>query len=346
MAIPFSGARCARDCRGPHGPRKNAIRIVAALTGLAIAAALCGAAAAAQGYPTKPIRFIIPFTPGGNTDVLGRLLGQKLAEAWGQQVVIDNRPGAGGTLGVDQAAKAPPDGYTIVMGTFGSVLVANSLYKRLDYDPGRDLAPVVLVATPPGLLVTNPLVPAKNVQDLVAFARAYPAKLNYASSGSGTWNHLFGELFNAMAQAKIVHVPYKGAAPAVTDLLGGQVQMMFSPFPPALPQVKSGRLRALAVSSARRSGLLPEIPTVAESGLPAYAAEGWFAVLAPARTPPAIITQLNDEMNRALKRPEVIAALAADGAEPAGGTPAALAQSIREDSAKWAKLIRELGMSL
>ena len=313
---------------------------------MATAAALCAGAAVAQTYPAKAIRFIIPFTPGGNTDVLGRLLGQKLTETWGQPVVIDNRAGAGGTVGVDQASKAPPDGYTIVMGTFGSVLVANSLYKKLDYDPLRDLAPVVLVSTPPGLLVTHPLVPVKNVQELIAFARSHPGKLNYASSGSGTWNHLFGELFAAMAQAKIVHVPYKGAAPAVTDLLGGQVQMMFSPFPPALPQVKSGRLRALAVSSEKRSGLLPEIPTVSESGLPAYAAEGWFAVLAPAKTPPAIIGQLNRQLNRALQLPEVKASLAADGAEPAGGTPEQLARSIRDGSAKWGTLIRELGMSL
>jgi len=310
------------------------------------ATVLCAGAAAAQTYPVKPIRFIIPFTPGGNTDVLGRLLGQKLTEAWGQPAVIDNRAGAGGTVGVDQASKAPPDGYTIVMGTFGSVLVAKSLYKKLDYDPQRDLAPVVLVSKPPGLLVTNPQVPVKNVQELIAYARTSPGKLNYASSGSGTWNHLFGELFNSMAQAKIVHVPYKGASPAVTDLLGGQVQMMFSPFPPALPHVRSGRLRALAVSSEQRSGLLPEIPTVAEAGLPAYTAEGWFAVLAPAKTLPAIIAQLNRELNRALQAPEVKASLAADGAEPVGGTPQELAQSIREGSAKWGKLIRELGMSL
>lgn len=313
---------------------------------IAAAAALCADAPFAQTYPVKPIRFIIPFTPGGNTDVLGRLLGQKLTEAWGQPVVIDNRAGAGGTVGVDQASKAPPDGYTIVMGTFGSVLVANSLYKKLDYDPQRDLAPVVLVSTPPGLLVTHPQVPVKNVQELIAYARSHPGKLNYASSGSGTWNHLFGELFNSMAQAKTVHVPYKGAAPAVTDLLGGQVQMMFSPFPPALPQVRSGRLRALAVSSEKRSGLLPEIPTVAEAGLPAYAAEGWFAVLAPARTPAAIVVQLNRQLNRALQLPEVKASLAADGAEPAGGTPEQLARSIRDGSVKWGKLIRELGMSL
>ncbi|HWI13195.1 MAG TPA: tripartite tricarboxylate transporter substrate binding protein, partial [Burkholderiales bacterium] len=297
-------------------------------------------------YPARPIRFIIPFPPGGNTDVLGRLLGIKLTETFGQQVVIDNRPGAGGTLGVEQGARATPDGYTIVMGTFGSVLVANSLYKKLPYDPQRDLAPVVLVSTPPGLLITNLSVPAKTVQELVAYARANPGRLNYASSGAGTWNHLFGELFNATANVKTVHVPYKGASPAVTDLIGGQVQMMFSPFPPALPQVRSGKLRALAVSTAKRSGLLPDIPTVSESGLPGYAAEGWFAVLAPARTPAAIINKLNAELNRALQLPDVKSSLASDGAEPAGGTPEELAHSIREGSAKWAKLIRDLGMTL
>jgi tripartite-type tricarboxylate transporter receptor subunit TctC len=316
---------------------------VAALSGLALAAC---AASASDAYPTKPIRFIIPFTPGGNTDVLGRLLGIKLTEAFGQQVVIDNRPGAGGTVGVDQAAKATPDGYTIVMGTFGSVLVANSLYKKLAYDPQRDLAPVVLVSTPPGLLVVHPSLPVKTVQDLIAYARANPGKLNYASSGAGTWNHLFGELFNATAKVKIVHVPYKGAVPAVTDVMGGQVQTMFAPFPPALPQLRSGKLHALAVSTAQRSGLLPDVPTVAESGLPGYAAEGWFAVLAPARTPAAIVKRLNGELNRALQLPDVKASLAADGAEPDGGTPEQLALSIREGSAKWSKLIRDLGIAL
>lgn len=316
---------------------------VAALAGLALSSSAAGAA---ETYPTRPIRFIIPFTPGGNTDVLGRILGNKLTEAFGQQVVIDNRPGAGGTVGVEQATKATPDGYTIVMGTFGSVLVANSLYKKLAYDPQRDLAPVVLVSTPPGLLVVNPSLPVKSVQELIGYAQTNAGKLNYASSGSGTWNHLFGELFNSAARVKIVHVPYKGAAPAVTDLLGGQVQTMFTPFPPALPHVRSGRLRAIAVSTAKRSGLLPEIPTVAESGVPGYAAEGWFAVLAPAKTPPAIVKRLNGELNRALHMPDVKASLAADGAEPAGGTPEELALSIREGVAKWSRLIRDLGIGL
>ncbi len=322
--------------------------LIQTLVAVAFAITLGGLAtgAMAQSYPAKPVRFVIPFTPGGNTDVLGRLIGQKLGEAWGQQVVVDNRPGAGGTLGVDLAAKSPPDGYTIVMGTFGSVLVANSLYKRLGYDPQRDLAPVVLVSTPPGLLVVHPSLPAKSVRELVALARSSRGKLNYASSGSGTWNHLFGELFKSTAGVNMAHVPYKGAAPAVIDLLGGQVEVMFAPFPPALPQVKNGKLRALAVSTAKRSGLLPQLPTVSESGLPGYAAEGWFAVLAPAKTPPAIMAQLNKEINRILAMPDVKASLAADGAEPAGGTPEQLAESIRAGSAKWGRLIRELGIGL
>lgn len=311
----------------------------------ALAACAVGGAAA-QNYPVRPIRFIIPFTPGGNTDVLGRILAQKMTESFGQQVVIDNRPGAGGTLGVEQTARATPDGYTIVMGTFGGVLVANSLYTNLGYDPQRDLAPVALVSAPPGLLVVNPGVPVKSVQELITYARANDGKLNYGSSGAGTWNHLFGELFNAMAKTRITHIPYKGAAPATTDLIGGQIQVMFSPFPPTLPHMKANRLRALGVSTAKRSGLLPDIPTVAESGLPGYAAEGWFAVLAPAKTPQPVIAKLNAELNRALELPDVKASLAADGAEPAGGTPQELAKSIRDGSQKWGKLIKELGVKL
>ena len=300
----------------------------------------------AQSYPAKPIRFIVPFPPGGNTDVLARLIGQKLGEGWGQQVIIDNRPGAGGTLGVEVAAKSPPDGYTIVMGTFGGVLVANSLYQKLNYDPIRDLAPVILISTPPGLLVVHPSLPVKNVKELVGLARSNPGKLNYASSGSGTWNHLFGELFKTRAKINIMHVPYKGGAPAVTDLLGGHIEVMFAPFPPALPHVKDNRLRALAVSSGKRSGLFPELPTVAESGLPGYDAEGWFAVLAPAKTPQLVIARLNQEINRILTLPDVKASLATDDAEPAGGTPEQLAESIRAGAAKWGKLIRELGVQL
>ena len=312
-----------------------------------LSALACGLAlvpCAAQPYPAKPIRFIIPFPPAGNTDLLGRAIGQKLTEAWGQQVVIDNRAGAGGTVGVEQAAKAPPDGHTIVMGTFGSVLVAGSLYRKLAYDPQRDLAPVVLVSMPPGLLVVHPSLPVKNVKELVALARAHRAKLNYASSGAGTWNHLFGELFKAEAKIDMVHVPYKGGVPAATDLVGGHVEVMFAPFPAVLPHARGNRLRVLAVTGGTRSGLLPDVPTVTESGLPGYEAVGWFAVMAPAKTPPAVVLRLNQEINRILQLPDVRASLAADGAEPAGGTPEQLAESIRLGAAKWAKVIQALSI--
>jgi tripartite-type tricarboxylate transporter receptor subunit TctC len=300
------------------------------------------AGALAQPYPTKPIRLVVPYAPGGNTDILARLLGQQLGEAWGQQVIIDNRPGAAGTVGAELVARAPADGYTLLMGSFGNVIVAKSLYQNLKYDPLRDLVSVALVSLPPGVLVENPAVPAQNVRELIAYAKSNPARLNYGSPGSGAWNHLFFELFNASAGVSIIHVPYKGIAPAVVDLLGGQVQLAMSAFPTALPHIRSGKLRALAVTSAKRSGLMPDVPTIAESGLPGYAAAGWFGILAPAGTSPRVIVKLNAEINRILELPAVRASLAADGAEPAGGTSAQMAESARAESEKWSKLIRDL----
>jgi len=300
--------------------------------------------AIAQNYPTKPIRFIVPFTPGGNTDVQGRLIAQKLTEMWGHQVVVDNRAGAGGTLGVEITTKAPPDGYTIALASFGNILVGPSLFPKLGYNPLKDLAPVVLVSTPPGLMVIHPSLPAKNVGELIAYAKANPDRLNYGSAGNGTWNHLFAEHFKALAHIQMTHIPYKGANPAVTDLLGGQIQLVIAPFPTALPHVKSGRLRALAVTSAKRSPVVPDIPTVAESGLPGYQAESWFAVLAPAKTPQAIIVKLNRDINTVLTQPDVKAAFAADGTEPTGGTPEQLRESMRAGIAQWGKLVRDLGI--
>lgn len=299
----------------------------------------------AQNYPTKPIRFVVPYAPGGNTDILSRLIGQKLSEAWGQQVIIDNRAGAAGTVGAELVARAPADGYTLIMGSFGNVIVAKSLYKNLKYDPLKDFESVALVSLPPGVLVENQVVPAQSVRELIAYAKANPKKLNYGSPGSGAWNHLFFELFNANAGVQIVHVPYKGIAPAVVDLLAGQVQLAMSAFPTALPHIRSGKLRALGVTSAKRSGLLPDVPTIGESGLPGYEAAGWFGVLSPAGTPAAVVSKLNAEINRILQLPEVKASLANDGAEPAGGTPAQMTESARAESAKWSKLIRELNIA-
>jgi tripartite-type tricarboxylate transporter receptor subunit TctC len=296
-------------------------------------------------YPTKPIRFIVPYTPGGNTDVLARMIALKLTEAWGQQVIIDNRPGAAGTLGVDMAAKAPPDGYTIVMASFGNILVGPALYKNLPYDPVKDLTPVILVAEPPGILVAHPSVPARSVKELIALAKARPGTLTYGSAGAGASNHLYGELFGAMAGVTLVHVPYKGSAPGVNDLLGGQINLMFAPFPPVTQHIKSGRLRALGVTSLARSPLLPEVPSIAESGIPGYEAVGWFAVLGPAGMPRAVVGALNREIARILALPEVRTNLAADGAEPAGGTPEQLAQSIKRNVAKWSQLVRQLNIT-
>ena len=321
-------------------PGRMGLRLVAA----SMLALTLDTSVAAQGYPSKPIRFVVPYAPGGNTDILARLLGQKLSEAWGQQVIIDNRPGAAGTVGAELVARSPADGYTLIMGSFGNIIVANSLYKNLKYDPFKDFASIALVSLPPGILVENPAVPAQNVRELIAYAKSNPGRLNYGSPGAGAWNHLFFELFNASAGISIVHVPYKGIAPAVVDLLGGQVQLAISAFPTALPHIRSGKLRALAVTSAKRSGLMTDVPTVAESGLAGYEAAGWFGVLAPAGTPPAVVAKLNSEINRILELAEIKASLASDGAEPAGGTPAQMTESARAASAKWSKLIRELNL--
>lgn len=311
-----------------------------------VAAFITVAPAVAQDYPNRPVRFIVPFAPGGNTDVQGRLIAQKLTELWNQQVVVDNRAGAGGTLGVEMLSKAPADGYTIALASFGNILVGPSLFPKLGYDPLKDLSPVVLVSQPPGLLVVNPGLPVKNVSELIAYAKANPGKLNYGSAGNGTWNHLFAEHFKALTGAQMTHIPYKGANPAVTDVMGGQIQLSFAPFPAALPQIKSGRLRVLGVTSAQRSPLLPEVPTVAESGLPGYVAATWFAVLAPAKTPPAVIAKLNKDINTVLARPEIKAAFAADGTEPAGGTPEQLRESMRSGIKQWGELVRKLGIKL
>jgi tripartite-type tricarboxylate transporter receptor subunit TctC len=311
-----------------------------------VAAFVVAVPAAAQNYPTRPVRFIVPFAPGGNTDVQGRLIAQKLTEKWNQQVVVDNRAGAGGTLGVEMLAKAPADGYTIALASFGNILVGPSLFPKLAYDPMKDLAPVVLVSQPPGLLVVNPALPVKNVGELIAYGKANAGKLNYGSAGNGTWNHLFAEHFKALAGIQMTHIPYKGANPAVTDVIGGQIQLSFAPFPAALPNAKSGRLRVLAVTSAQRSPVVPEVPTVAESGLPGYSAASWFAVLAPAKTPPTVIAAINRDTNAVLAQPEVKAAFAADGTEPAGGTPEQLGVSMRAGIAQWGKLVRDLGVKL
>jgi len=313
----------------------------------AIAAALtvaaCNAATAAQTYPTKPIRLIIPFAPGGGTDLTGRSIALKLTEALGQTVVADNRAGANGTIGADIAAKAPPDGYTISM-ISSSHSVNPSLMKKLPYDLITDLAPITQATTQPYALVVHPSVPAKSVRELIALAKAKPGMLNYGSSGTGGLSHLSGALFASLANININHVPYKGGSPALTDVIAGQIQMLYSTILQAHTQLKAGRLRALAVTTAKRSPAAPELPTMAEAGVPGYEVAGWYGVVAPAKTPRPIIVKLNQQIVRILHLPEVGEKLAADGSEPVGSTPEQFGAHIKAEVAKWRNLIQKTGI--
>jgi tripartite-type tricarboxylate transporter receptor subunit TctC len=316
---------------------------------LMFAAGLAGATGVAAqrppaDYPNRPVRFVVPYPPGGNTDVFSRMIGARLAERLGQQFVMDNRPGAAGTLGAELVARAAGDGYTLVMGTFGNVIVARALNPRLKYDPVAEFTPVCSIASPPGLLVVHPTVAATSVRELIAHAKANPRKLNYATPGAGAWNHLFFELLKQRAGIDLVHVPYKGIGPAITDLVGGHVQASIASVPSSLQHVRAGRLRALGITGDARSQLAPDVPTVAEAGLPGYRAAGWFAVLAPARTPSTIVAKLNAEIVRILDTQEMRAALAQEGADPAPASPDAVARSIREQIELWAPVVRSLGL--
>ena len=310
---------------------------------LAFSALAAAPMAGAQAYPAKPIRIVVPFPPGGATDILARAVAQKLTDAWGQAVVVDNRPGAGGNIGSELVAKAAPDGYTLEMGTVGTHAINASLYAKMPYDHVKDFAPVILVAGVPNVLVVNPSLPVSSVQELIAYAKANPGKLNFASSGNGTSIHLAGELFKVMAGVQMTHIPYKGSAPALQDLIGGQVQLMFDNLPPSLPHIKAGKLRALAVTSATRSSALPDTPTIAESGLPGFEASSWFGVLAPAGTPPAIIARLNAEIGAWLASAEAKEKMLALGANIGGGSPEDFARHIAAETAKWQKVVKASG---
>ena len=310
----------------------------------AMAAALCAAAPSlAQGFPEKPIRFVVGFTPGGPSDILARALGQKLGERWSQQVVIENRPGAGGNVAAEAVAKSAPDGYTWLLGN-NSILATNqSLYRSLGYDPVKDFAPVSLVAVQPNILVVNPQLPVKSVTELVAYARRYPGKLNYASSGSGAAAHLAGELFKTMTGVDLVHVPYKGAQPALTDVIAGQVQVMFATSASVIPFIHAGKLRALAVTTARRSLSVPDLPTVSEAGVPGFEAITWHGVVVPAATPARLVEQLNRDIVGALAQADLRERLAALGAEVRAGTPREFADYIASEIPKWSKVVRDSG---
>lgn len=307
---------------------------------------LAASVAFAQGYPSKPVRMVVPFPPGGTTDILARAVGQKLSEAWGQQVVIDNRPGAGGNIGTDIVAKAPADGYTLLMGTVGTHAINASLYAKLPFDPIKDFAPVALVASVPNVLVVNATIPATSVKELIALAKSKPGQLNFASSGNGTSIHLSGELFKSMTGTSILHIPYKGSSPALADLIGGQTNMMFDNLPSSMGHIKSGKLRALAVTSAKRSPALPDVPTIAEAGVAGYEASSWFGVLAPAGTPKEIVAKINADIVKALGVPEIKERLSSQGAEPVGNTPEQFAAYIGTELVKWAKVVKDSGAKI
>jgi tripartite-type tricarboxylate transporter receptor subunit TctC len=305
--------------------------------------ALANGAASAQVYPTKPIRFVVPFAPGGSTDTLARVLALKLSDALGQQVVVDNRSGANGNIGMEIVAKAPADGHTILLGYIANVAIAPSLYEKLPFDPVKDYEPVTLIATSPNVLVAHPSVAAKNLKELIALAKAQPGKLNYASASIASVGHLTGELLNELAGIKMTHVAYKGSGQAVTDLLGGHIQLMFSGFSSTLPHIKSGKLRALAQTGEKRSAALPDVPTIAESGFPNFEATAWYGVHAPAKTPKAIVNRLNAEIVKALKLPDVKERLSGLGFEIAASTPEAYGKYIRSEITKWAKVVKASG---
>ena len=307
------------------------------------AALLVLASASAGAFPDKPVRFVIGFTPGGPSDILARAVGQKLAERWGQQVVIENRPGAGGNLAAEAVAKSAPDGYTWLLGNNSILATNHALYRKLPYDPVKDFAPVALVAMQPNILVVHPDVKANSVMELVSLAKQNPGKMNYASSGAGAAAHLAGELFKTMAGVDIVHVPYKGAQPALTDLIAGQVQLMFATSASVIPYVKAGRLRALAVTTAQRSPSVPELPTVSEAGLAGFEATTWHGVVIPAAAPAPLVQKLNQDINAVLKEKELSERLTGLGAEVLTGSPRDFADYIAREIPKWTKVVRDSG---
>ncbi|MDB5905203.1 MAG: hypothetical protein JWM26_4081 [Betaproteobacteria bacterium] len=309
----------------------------------AFAVALSTIARAQVPYPTKPVRLIVPQSPGASTDLTARLIAQKLSAAFGQPVVVDNRPGAGSIIGTDLVAKAAPDGYTLLV-VASSITLNPSLHRNLPFDVLRDLAPITQLSAFPNLLTVHPALPVKTVKDLIALAKAKPGSLNYGSSGSATGTHLSAELFKYMTGIDMVHVPYKGGGPAVQALLGGQVQLNFATIVSVLPHVRSGKLRAIAVTTAKRSPSMPEIPTIAESGVPGYDHGPWNGFLAPARTPRAVIARLNEETARILHLPETKAVFTNEGAEPVGNKPEEFGAIIKAETAKWGKVIQSAGI--
>jgi tripartite-type tricarboxylate transporter receptor subunit TctC len=320
----------------------HAIRLLCVAIGLSV----LNIASAADPFPTKPLRIVVPFPPGGPADILARTVGDRIAPALGQPVVVDNRPGAGGNIGMELVAKAAPDGHTLALAPAGNLTVNPSLYRNVPYDVGRDFAPVTVIAAVPNVLVLNPQVPAKDLAELIAYAKANPGKLNFSSPGPGSGAHLAGELLKSSAGIDIVHVPYNGIAPAVTAVMAGEVQLMFAGAPSALPQVNGGKLRALGVASPKRMASAPALPTIAESGLPGFDVTSWYGIVAPAGTPPAVIERLQKEIARALDQPDVETKLTGIGAEPIANTSAEFAAMIRTETAKWGKIVKDANIRI
>jgi tripartite-type tricarboxylate transporter receptor subunit TctC len=312
---------------------------------IAAALSLYGLPALGQtAYPTKPIRLVVPFVPGGSTDFIARILGQKLDEALGQQVVIENRAGAAGNIGVEYVAKSAPDGYTLIFGHVGTFGFGPSLYQKLPYDPVKDFAPVALFAMVPNMLVVHPSLPAKSVKELIALAKARPGQLNYGSSGNGSASHLATEYFKLLSKTDITAIAYKGTGPLITDVIAGQISLTITGVPPLYPLVQSGRLRALAIGSTKRLAMMPDVPTIAEAGVPGYESSTWFGPLAPAKTPREIIVKLNAEMMKILQRPDVRARFAADGVVGLGSTPDEFGVYIRNEIERWGRVIKAAGV--
>ena len=300
--------------------------------------------AVADDYPNKAIRLIMPYPIGGSIDIAGRMVAQRLADNLGQAVVVDNRTGAGGIVGTETGARAAPDGYTVLMGGTGTLALSPSLQKNLPYDPNKDFTPVTLLVTIPYVVVVQPSFKATNIKDLIALAKAKPNEINYGSGGSGSAPHLAAELFKTMADVRITHVPYKGSTPAITDTMSGQVQLTFTGIPSVMTQMKAGRLRPIGVTSLKRTAALPEVPTIAESGVPGYEVNPWFGVLLPARTPQPLVSRLNAEILKVLQLPATRERFAAEGFEAAGNTPAQFAAYIKAEQIKWGKVIKDAGI--
>lgn len=309
-------------------------------------AAAAGAGTWAQDYPNRAVKLIVPFPPGGGTDILARPIAQKLSELWGQPVVVDNRGGAGGNLGTRLAAEAPPDGYTLILGVQGTHAVNQSLYSNPGFDATRDFAAITQIANTPNILVVHPSVPATSVSQLIALARQKPGGLNYATPGNGTPSHLATEMFKTMADVNLVHVPYKGSGPALTDMLGGQTQLWIANAPVVLPHIKTGKLRALATTSAKRPAIAPDVPTLAEAGLKDYEADTWYGLFAPARTPPAVLDKIHADIVKVLNLPEIRETFAAQGAEIVANSQAEFTRKVREDVAKWRKVVQQLQLKV